>query len=96
MDNLLHVPDSLLDDFLHGRLGEEESRFVLHHLNECNGCRSLLIFSISGARYLESLFGQYQPREKNDQFVGSYRRWINLQTEGWEFPNVVWIAHGGL
>jgi len=91
MDDLLHLTNSLLDDFLYDRLGEEEGRFVLHHLNECSDCRSLLIFSISGAKYLESLFGRHPPIrwDKSTEFL---RKWINLQREGWEFPNVVWVA----
>ena len=52
MEGLFHLTSYLADDFLNDRLSGKDQSAVTLHLEECQVCRRLILFSITGAEYL--------------------------------------------
>jgi hypothetical protein len=75
MENSFHVTSYLADDFLNDRLPEEDQSAVTLHLEECQDCRRLILFSITGAEYLVGPPSSTQ-LFKIDEKLRLYREWM--------------------
>ena len=90
MEDSFHLPNYLADDFLKERLSEKDQSAVILHLEECQDCRRLILFSISGA---EHLLGRpsYTRSPEIDEKLRLYREW--MQGSGAKIAggrNVLW------
>ena len=76
MENLFHLTSSLADDFLYDRLSEREQTAVTLHLEECQDCRRLILFTITGAEYLVDLPSSTQLPKIHERYLRLYREWM--------------------
>jgi hypothetical protein len=77
MESLFHLTSCLADDFLHDRLSEREQSAVTRHLEECQDCRRLILFSITGAEYLVGLPSSIQSADIHEKYLRLYREWMH-------------------
>ncbi len=73
MEDSFHLTSDLVDDFLKDRLSEKDQSGVTLHLEECEECRRLTLFSITGAEYL---IGPPSSIPKTDEKLRLYREWM--------------------
>jgi len=75
MEGLFHLTSYLADDFLNDRLSGKDQSAVTLHLEECQVCRRLILFSITGAEYLVGPpSSAHLP--KMDEKLRLYREWM--------------------
>jgi hypothetical protein len=72
MEGLFHLTSRLADDFLHDRLSERNQSAVTLHLEECQDCRRLILFSITGAEHLVGLPSSIQYPE----YLRLWQKWM--------------------
>jgi len=84
MNGLFHLTSSLADDFLQDRLSERDQSEVRLHLEECDGCRRLLLSFLAdpehrvGAHSSDEKVRQYQ-----EWFQGSGERIVGRRNVLW-------------
>jgi hypothetical protein len=91
MEGRFHLTSSLADDFVHDRLSEGDQSAAALHLEECQDCRKLILFSITGAEYLVGLPSFIQLSQINEKYLRLYREW--MQGSGEKMAggkNVLW------
>jgi hypothetical protein len=69
MEGRFHLTSSLADDFVH------QSAAALH-LEECQDCRKLILFSMTGAEYLVDLPSLIQLSQIEGKYLRLYREWM--------------------
>jgi Putative zinc-finger len=77
MQSLFHLTGSLADDFLYDRLSETEQSRVTLHLEECQDCRKLILFSITGAEHLVGLPSAIQLPKIDEKYLRLCLEWMH-------------------
>ena len=76
MERGFHLTSSLADDFVHDRLSEKDQSATARHLEECQDCRKLILFSIAGAENLVRLPSFIQLSKIDERFLRLFREWM--------------------
>ena len=96
MEVRFHLTSSLADDFIHDRLSERDQSAAAHHLEECQDCRKLILFSIIGAEHVVGLLSSIQLPQIDEKYLRLYRKW--MQGSGTKMAggkNVLWPYSDG-
>ena len=91
MEGLFHLTSALADDFLHDRLSERDQSAITLHLEKCQDCRRLILFSITGTEHLVGLPSSVQLPKVDEKYLRLYRKW--MQGSGEKMAggkNVLW------
>jgi hypothetical protein len=76
MEGSFHLTSCLADDFLHDRLSERDQSAVTLHLEECEDCRKLILFSITGSEHLVGFPSSIQYPEIDEEFLRLWKKWM--------------------
>jgi len=76
VEGRFHLTNSLADDFVHDRLSERDQSAAPVHLEECQDCRKLILFSITGVAHLVDLPSLIQLSQIEGKYLRLYRQWL--------------------
>lgn len=87
---IIHLTNSLADDFLNDRLSEIDQSAVTLHLEQCPHCRKLIVGFLIGAERMAHLHSSIESPETEEK-LRLYRKWMQgLRGKVTGGRNVVW------
>ena len=89
MKGSFHLTSLVADDFLHDRLSESDQSAVDLHLEECEGCRKLILFSLPESERLLEVPSFKLPKMV-EKHLRLYRKWTQGSGTKIADKNLLW------